>query len=359
MATSDLNQNAKTVLYGLVKYPEFNDRELSEALNIKKASVSVIRNRLKTDEYFRPKTIPCVHKLGYKILNVGYTHFTPSVSRDIIRRVGKGMVEQFVDIFYAVYGLDQGMGFSFTENFHEAKEKMALIESFLAKHDMNDDVTFKSLLFPFKLTSVLSFFNFAPILKRHFEIELEDQESEGNGICLREMDDVKLTLNEKLVLYGITKYPELNNTKLGLLFDIPPKTISAIKRRLEKQGLIVKLNIPNLEKLGFQILSLFHGRFKPGNTADTKKEMVEKMLIGTPHILAIVEDVDCVVLSIYKNYSEFKSVNNRVSRFLSNMELFQEEPTVLQFSIPSTKLVRDLECASMIQRTCELQDLDI
>jgi hypothetical protein len=220
-------------------------------------------------------------------------------------------------------------------------------------------VVFKSLLFPFKLTSVLSFFDFAPILKNHFGLEIDELETQGNGICLKEMDDVKLTINEKLVLFGLTKYPELNNTKLGMLFDIPPKSVSAIKRRLLKQGMHVKLNIPNLEKLGFQIMSLFHGRFRPGNTAETKKDMVEKMLLGAPHILAIVEDVDCVVLSIYKNYSDFKSVNNRVSRFLSNIELFNEEPTVLQFSIPSTKMVRNLECASLIQKTCNLQDLDI
>ncbi len=359
MANADLNPNSRLVLYGLIRYPQFNDRELSEVLKIKKSTVSIIRHRLEAERYYLPKRIPCVHKIGFKILNVGYTSFTPSVSRDIIRHVGKGMVDQFVDIFYALYGLDQGIGIAFTEDYNEAKKKMAVIENFLAKHDMNDDVVFRSLLFPFELTSVLSFFDFGPLLKTHFNIETEELKAGENGISFKELDDVKLTKNEKMVLYGLTKYPELNNTNLGSIIGIHPKTISTIKRRLEKQGLLITLNVPNLEKLGFQILSLFHGRFRPGNTSDTKREMVEKMLLGAPHIFAIVEDIDCVVLSVYNNYSHFKSVNNRVSRFLSNIDLFHDEPTVLQFSIPSMKMVRNLECSSLIKKTWGLQDLGI
>lgn len=359
MANADLNPNSRLVLYGLVRYPQFNDRELSEVLKIKKPTVSVIRHRLESEGYFFPKRIPCVHKIGFKILNVGYTSFTPSVSRDIIRNVGKGLVDQFVDIFYALYGLDQGIGIAFTEDYNEAKKKMAMIENFLAKHDMNDDVVFRSLLFPLERTSVLSFFDFAPLLRTHFKIETEELEVGEDGISFKELDDVKLTNNEKMVLYGLIKYPELTNTDLGSIIGIHPKTVSTVKRSLEKQGLILKFNVPNLKKLGFQILSLFHGRFRPGNTAETKREMVEKMLLGAPHVFAVVEDIDCVVLSIYKNYSHFKSVNNRVSRFLSNIDLFQDEPTVLQFSIPSTKMVRNLECDSLIKQTLDLQDLDI
>src|SRR5512136_700682 len=68
MAKRGLTPNEKQVLYGLVRHPVLNDRELSELLDVKVSTVTAIRRRLRHAEYFTTRRVPMMHRLGWELL---------------------------------------------------------------------------------------------------------------------------------------------------------------------------------------------------------------------------------------------------------------------------------------------------
>lgn len=53
-----LTQKEKQVLYGLTGWPELNDKELANKLNLKRSTVTSIRNKLKKRKYFQRFILP-------------------------------------------------------------------------------------------------------------------------------------------------------------------------------------------------------------------------------------------------------------------------------------------------------------
>ena len=50
MKKPELTKKEKLVIYGLVRYPQLTDKELSEKLNLKHSTLTSIRHRLKENE---------------------------------------------------------------------------------------------------------------------------------------------------------------------------------------------------------------------------------------------------------------------------------------------------------------------
>ena len=59
MKLFDITEKEKIILYGLVKYPRFTDKQLSEKFNIKHSTVTSIRHRLFEEEYYRIWVVKC------------------------------------------------------------------------------------------------------------------------------------------------------------------------------------------------------------------------------------------------------------------------------------------------------------
>ena len=80
-----------------------------------------------------------------------------------------------------------------------------------------------------------------------------------------------LTDREKSVLYEIVKSPHYNDYKLAEHTNIKLSTVTAIRRRLKKNGIYHTIRIPNLQFLGAELLAVSYGsnegvyRYQPNN----------------------------------------------------------------------------------------------
>ncbi|MEM2899573.1 MAG: hypothetical protein QXT63_02170 [Thermoplasmata archaeon] len=72
MSKGKLSKNEKLTLYGLVKYPDYNDREIAEKIGLKMSTVTAIKNRLKKNNVFSTIRVPLLQNLGCEMLEVGY-----------------------------------------------------------------------------------------------------------------------------------------------------------------------------------------------------------------------------------------------------------------------------------------------
>ena len=63
-----LLRSEKLVLYGLVKYPLLNDRELAEQLDMKMSTLTAINNQLKENDMFYSVSVPDFSMLGNELM---------------------------------------------------------------------------------------------------------------------------------------------------------------------------------------------------------------------------------------------------------------------------------------------------
>ncbi len=125
-------------------------------------------------------------------------------------------------------------------------------------------------------------------------------------------EKVSLTDKEKIVLWGLCRWPLLNDEELSGKLGIKRSTLTAIKNRLKGKGWFFWKYIPNFAKLGVQFVGVFDG-------AITKKKIRKlnlESLKGLPEV-------------IFSNYYDEKFfgvfVSNKYVTFRKFLEVFEDE----------------------------------
>ena len=115
MKKVELTKKEKLMLYGLAKYPQLTDKELSEKLGLKHSTITSIRHRLKENEYLRKLIIPKLQSMGCEMLVAIYTNFSPLIPLlERIEITGK-TIEVFDEIFFSVGEQDKGFSLSLSQ----------------------------------------------------------------------------------------------------------------------------------------------------------------------------------------------------------------------------------------------------
>ena len=94
-----LSTNERVVLLGLIKFPDLNDRQITEKVGLKLSTFTAIKNRLKKNDYFQTVRHPNMSILGSELMFVLFANLsvTPNEKNK----------EQFVEKFCSTLSLRQ------------------------------------------------------------------------------------------------------------------------------------------------------------------------------------------------------------------------------------------------------------
>lgn len=115
--------------------------------------------------------------------------------------------------------------------------------------------------------------------------------------------ELKLTSKEKLVLYGLARYPGLSDIDLASLIDVDRSTIFKSKRKFRDWQLIRLLNVPSAGALGAEILSVVFMRFAPGVDG---RESISEWVLNPSCVFCAATATDASSLVCSRNLTEFK-----------------------------------------------------
>ena len=76
----------------------------------------------------------------------------------------------------------------------------------------------------------------------------------------------------------LTKYPEISDSKIGGEIGVSRHTVSRLRRDFVQNNLIRKINLPDLKKLGFEIMTFYHIKFDPSNPPDIETDDIELLM---------------------------------------------------------------------------------
>ncbi|MEF8879922.1 MAG: helix-turn-helix domain-containing protein [Candidatus Thermoplasmatota archaeon] len=348
MKKFELTEKEKLTLYGLVKYPNLTDKKLAENINLKHSTVTSIRHRLKEKQYFRNVNIPRLQKLGSEMLVVIYTNFSPLIPlKERIQITGR-TIEVFEEIFFSVGEQDKGFSLSFTKDYTNVGKINDIRTKTFGSRGLLEEEYPNMVLFPFDISKIYRFFDYAPLLNSSFELNIDiDEESKNVGFMNRKKSS--LTDTEKDVYYMLIRHPDMSDKDIGYELGVSRHTVSRLKKKFMQNNLIRKIRLPNIKNLGYDILTFYHIRFDPRNPPDMEQDE-SALLISDSTIFMASRMFEAVMISIYRNYDDYKKDKNRIMQILKENKWIADDPLILSYSVNTLAFIKDFKFAPITKK---------
>ncbi|MFQ5884226.1 MAG: hypothetical protein ACE5IO_03910 [Thermoplasmata archaeon] len=350
MPTDDMLESEKRVLYGLVKYPNATDRELGSHLSMKTSTVTAVRRKLYEQDYCVERCVPFLQGLNCEMLMVSYIglNSTPSIGERLEKST------KFFEREEIVYGVSeprQELLFQMSQNYTDAKKNIEDLERLYRESGyLEKEMT--SIAIPFGLSEIPRYFDYAPLLHGTFWPE-EEYEKEDMAYFAT-IGQTRLRQKEKKIFRGMCDFPMLNDVQLSEELGVSRMTVGRARKRFFGTGFITRKIIPNLEKLGFELLAFTHGRFNPSLT-EGLKHYVPRLseTIGPNIFLASTRD-ELIALSAFRNFTEYRKSMNGFAEVYKEKELFSSPPERLLFSTKEMKTVKNHEYGPFVGKALGL-----
>jgi len=339
----ELTNKEKLMLFGLVKYPELTDKELSKKLDLKHSTVTSIRLRLKKKEYLRKLIIPKLQCMGCEMLVVIYSHFSLLIPLpERIDITGK-TIEVFDEIFFSVGEQDKGFSLSLSKDYATIGRINDIRTQTFGGRGLLEDEYPNLVIFPFEISKIYRFFDFAPLLNYSFNLDFE-QEVKIENINFGTKGDVIFSDTEKNAYCMLISYPELSDSEIGRELGVSRHTISRLRRKFEDTNLMGKLTLPNIVRLGFEILGFYHISFDPRNPPNMDDDEAVSLMSDSTVFFAS-RRFEAVMISIYKNYDDYKTDVMRIMQILKENQWIAEDPLIRTYSLSTMAFIKDFKFA--------------
>ncbi|MFH1721220.1 MAG: winged helix-turn-helix transcriptional regulator [Candidatus Altiarchaeota archaeon] len=340
----------KNVFWGLVAWPTANDNELAQKLGLSRSTVTVIRQRLEEKELISTRKIPDFEKIGAEIFTALYGEYSSAGTLDERVFSSDSSCDYHPNTFYMLSSGGHHVSFAAAADFTEVKSH---IED---HHELFHAAGFKSerrhnyVLFPLKLSKIHRFFDYAPLLAEHFGLQgqTNGDESEVSTGGL-----VELSIREKQVLAAMLEEPGASDGELALATNLSRQTINAMKKRFDEQGLLKTVRIPNVAKLGYELTVFTHMHINPHAPLKKRSKGIEYLMEDASHVLKVSGNLESVLLSVYKNYSDYMAGQQRLRDHYEKKGFLIEDPIVKIFPNADSKTVVDHSFAAMTKRVLD------
>ncbi len=341
-----LTKNEKKVLYGITRYPALNDSDLSRVINVKLSTLTSIKRRLSTEGYYRSLMVPLVNRLGCELLAIIYMQFNPVIPLRERVETTKRTIEVFDEIFFSVGEEEKGFSISLSQNYTNIGRINEIRTETFGKLGLLEKEYPHEVIFPFETSHIHRFFDFARVLSHLFALE-DTQTPVKTFDLFRSTATRELTAKEKKVYSTLVEHPTATTQEVGNQVSLSRHTVARMKKQFFEDGLLQMLTLPNLKKLGVEILTFYHISFNP-NKAPSSAEL--SMLDSSSTVFLASRKFEAVLLSAYPIYQEYKEDEMNKIRFLKENNLFSHPPFISTYMFERMELIKEFDFAPLIRK---------
>lgn len=274
----------KNAFYGIISNPLLNDRQISNLINIKRSTIGSIRNRLAMDGFYSRVIVPNYPLLGCEIL---------CIIKGGIRNI------DFSEKIYSIQTDTESINILVSSNYTNLKIITDIIPY---------NVEVQILNFPFALYEFKSFFDFGEIFSNALNTKLPFKNQFEN-----KSKKITLTKDEKIILYAITKYPNLSDFDLSKIINISRQKIGKVRFNLLSKGAYKVTYMPHFNKFDFEIMSFIHRK----DCKNIKNSFLN--IIGPKDSFSII---------IHKDLYDYKKEVNRETINIINESLYSTKSII-------------------------------
>lgn len=342
-----LTENEKKVLYGMVANSLLNDVELSKLIKIKRSTVTSIKNKLLRENYYSTIRMPDFVFLGCELFSVIHAKINTANPNNEQKTKLLKQLSQSEDIFYFNANDRELMGFIISKNLTSLKKDVLSIFDAYEKYGFLDDLVVSH--FPFEISSVTNFFDYSSLLCKLFGFEPLKQPKPSKKHASK-----KLTQNEKMILYALVRYPQLNDSELAEKTGFPRPSISQTRRRLIEDGTITCINIPNILQIKQELLIFDHIRLENKLDKNSSKLLNDYFKSCSGMIFVMTEDSEIYAASVYDDYSDFDIAHSDMLAYLNKNRILIKRKDNHIFPITQMKSSK-LDFAHLLKKILDIK----
>src|SRR4030042_2218322 len=348
MKKSELTLKEKTMLYGIVRYPQLTDKELSKKLDLKHSTVTSIRHRLKKDELIRKLLVPHLQNIGCQMLVVNYTNFSPLIPLQERIEITEKTIEIFEEIFFSLGEQDKGFSLSFSQDYATVGRINDIRTRTFGGRGLLEEQYPSMVVFPFDISKIYRFFDFAPLLQKNFTLPVNGTETK-KSLNFLHTENIAVSDTEKNVFCMMVSYAEMSDSDIGREICVSRHTVSRLRRGFEERDLVGKIYLPNLKKLGFEILTFYHIRFDPRNPPSTETDEAE-FLMSDSTVFFACRMFEAVMISVYQNYDDYKTDMMKIMQILKVNRWIAQDPMIRTYGLNTLVFIKDFKFAPITHK---------
>ncbi len=157
-----LSNKEKNVLRGLVKYPEFSDKAVSEKIGASRQAVSSMKKRFEETGIMKTIRVVNLEKIGYQILGVVHSLFAPQASMKR-RRNGIVRIQESIPSLLSVASNPENVMVATATSYDEYHEiRKAALKFYMGRGYLQDEP--RITLFPLSDTVIVKDHDFSGIV---------------------------------------------------------------------------------------------------------------------------------------------------------------------------------------------------
>ena len=153
----------------------------------------------------------------------------------------------------------------------------------------------------------------------------------------------KLTPIDHQILFQLIKNSRQSDRQIAKTLKISQPTVTRRRTILEKNGLLEYTSIPDLKKLGFEILAFIFGKWNFQKYPDTHIDDMRKFIDNHPNIIFIStgtgQTYDRIGISFHRNYSDYSKT---IQDFQEGWGKYFETFSSFIVSLQSDNILRNL-----------------
>ncbi len=341
-----LTEKERNTFCALVKNPIMNDRELSEITGNNLSTITAIRRRLESAEYYYKVRIPMVQYVGAELLTIAYGDMDNSLSRKKRDELCDTFAKEHDNVFLFMSSEDFGIIMTISKNYTEVKKDVDDLQHFLSTNNMNNGKSWQYVMFPFEVSSLINYFDFSYALN-HLVCNVPYEVPDVN-LKYKKYDVRTLTNKEKAALIGLVEFPSLPDNAIAKKVDVSRQTLSNMRQRFLDDGLIHEVNIPNLNIMN-GILVFSHMLFNPDCMLEDRKSGVKKVLEGSPAVFVVSGSFESTLLHIVSNYEDFSSYKNQIISYYASKKFLRGEGNIHLMPVNTLKIHKKFDFSGLLK----------
>lgn len=341
-----LNKNEKKVLAGICAHPTITDSDLAALLQMRLSTLTSIKRRLATQGYYRPIMFPFLNRLGCELLAIIYMQFNPVIPLKNRMETTKKTIEVFDEIFFSVGEEEKGFSISLSENYTNIGRINEIRTETFGKLGLLEKEYPHEVIFPFETSHIHKFFDFSSFLQNIFDLN-DTQQVPTVPDRFRNTTPIELTDKQKKVFNALVAHPTATTQQIGDIVNLSRHTVARMKNHLIDQGLLQMIILPNLKKIGVEILSFYHISFNP-NKAPNAHDL--SVLNSPSTIFFASRKFEAVLLSAYRTFQDYKADEMNKIRYLKENNLFSHPPFVSTYMFERMEVIKEFDFPPLVNK---------
>ena len=342
----NLTEKERNTYCALVKNPTMNDRELSEITGINLSTITAIRRRLESSEYYSKVRIPMVQYIGAELLTIAYGELDSTTARKKRDELCDQYANEHDNAFLFITSDDFGILMTISKNYTEVKRDVDELQHFLSTNKMLGGKSWQYVMFPFEVSSLINYFDFSYALN----LLVCDVPYKVPQIDLKykKFERRTLTNKEKAALIGLVENPSLPDNAIAKKVDVSRQTLSNMRQRFQDEGLIHEVNIPDIKILN-GILVFSHMLFNPDCMLEDRKAGVKVVLEGSPAVFVVSGSFESTLMHIVNSYDDFSLYKNKIISYYASKKFLRGEGNIHLLPVNSIKMHKKFDFSGILK----------